>query len=146
MSDLRMPDINKVMLAGRLTRDPELQYIPSGTALCKMGLAVSRKYKTKTGEMREDTLFVDVTTWGASAEYCGEHMRKGAPVLVEGRLQLDQWESKEGEKRSKLRVVCEHFTFVGSRDDAAGGGSAAGGGDGGSAPASSGGGDDDLPF
>jgi len=105
MSDLRMPDLNKVHLAGRLTRDAELRYISSGTAVCKIGMAVSRKYKTKSGEMREDTLFMNVTVWGASAEFCGEHLKKGMPILVEGRLTSSEWEDKQtGQKRTAIEI------------------------------------------
>jgi len=107
MSDLRMPDINMVILAGRLTRDPELRYLPNGTPLCKMGLAVSRFYKTPEGERKEETLFVDVTTWRGTAEFCGENLRKGRPVIVEGRLKSDAWEDKStGQKRTKIEVNC----------------------------------------
>lgn len=105
MTDLRMPDINRVLLAGRLTRDPELRYIPSGAAVCRMGLAVSRTYKAPDGERKEETLFIDVTAWRGTAEYCGENLRKGRPIMVEGRLKLDSWEDKEtGQKRSKIEV------------------------------------------
>lgn len=108
MSDLRMPDLNRVFLAGRLTRDPELRYLPSGTAVCKMGLAVSRQFKTKEGERREETLFINVTTWGPSAEFCGERLRKGRPIVVEGRLKSDEWEDKNtGQKRSTIEVTAE---------------------------------------
>lgn len=105
MSDLRMPDLNMVMLAGRLTRDPELRYLPNGTPVCKLGLAVSRTFKTQDGERKEETLFVDVTTWRATAEYCGSNLRKGRPIIVEGRLRSDAWEDKAtGQKRSKIEV------------------------------------------
>lgn len=105
MSELRMPDINMVILAGRLTRDPELRYLPNGTPLCKMGLAVSRTYKTPDGERKEETLFVDITAWKGTAEFCGENLRKGRPVTVEGRLKSDSWEDKAtGQKRTKIEV------------------------------------------
>lgn len=105
MSDLRMPDLNTVTLAGRLTRDPELRYLASGTAVCKLGLAVSRRYRTKDGEQREEVLFINVTTWNKSAEYCGENFKKGRPVLVEGRLQGNEWEDKStGQKRTTIEV------------------------------------------
>jgi single-strand DNA-binding protein len=105
MPDLRMPDINKVYLAGRLTRDPELRYLPSGLAVCKLSLAVSRFYKDKNGERKEDTLFVDVSAWDKMAEYMGQRFRQGNPVLVEGRLKSDSWEDKNtGQKRTKLEV------------------------------------------
>ena len=105
MSDLRMPDLNKVLLAGRLTRDPELRYLPSGSAVCNMGLAVSRRYRTKEGEQREETMFINVETWNKSAEYCGENLKKGRPVLVEGSLKSDEWEDKTtGQKRTTIKV------------------------------------------
>ncbi len=105
MSDLRMPDINKVMLAGRLTRDPELRYTPAGLALCKLGIASTRYFKGRDGERKEDTLFVDVTVWDKMAEYCGQNLRKGRAVLVEGRLKMDSWEDKaSGQKRTKLDI------------------------------------------
>ncbi len=108
MSDLRMPDLNKVSLAGRLTRDPELRYIPSGTAVCELGLAVSRKYRTKEGEQREETLFINVTCWGKTAEYVGENYRKGRPLLIEGKLKSDEWEDKNtGQKRTKILVTAD---------------------------------------
>lgn len=109
-SNLRMPDLNKVVLAGRLTRDPELKYIASGKAVCKMGLAVSRKYKLGDGEQREETLFINVTTWEKSAEYCGKYLRKGKPIVVEGRLRSNEWEDKTtGQKRSTIEVSAERI-------------------------------------
>ncbi len=108
MADLRMPDLNKVFLAGRLTRDPELRYIPSGTAVCELGLAVSRKYRTKDGEQREETLFINVTCWGKTAEYVGENFHKGRPIIVEGRLKSDEWEDKNtGQKRTKIEITAD---------------------------------------
>lgn len=121
MADFRMPDINKVTLAGRLTRDPELSYIQSGTALCKLGLAVSRKYKTKAGDMREDTLFINVTVWGQSAEWIGEKFKKGEPVLVEGRLMSDQWEDKNsGQKRTSIDVRADRIQALSWSDQGGG--------------------------
>src|SRR5512143_1136912 len=106
MSDLRMANLNRVILVGRLTRDPELRYTPQGTAVCRLGLAVSRVYKSAEGERKEDSTFVDVVVWEKSAEYCGEHLRKGRPVFVEGRLKSDMWDDKAtGQKRSRLEVV-----------------------------------------
>ena len=107
MADFRMPDMNKVFLAGRLTRKPELRYLQSGTAVCEFGLAVSRKYRGKDGEMTEEVVFVDVTCWAKTAEYAGENFAKGWPVMVEGRLKSDKWETREGEKRTKLVVTAE---------------------------------------
>ncbi|MFH0880372.1 MAG: single-stranded DNA-binding protein [Lentisphaerota bacterium] len=110
-----MTSLNKVFLAGNLTRDPEVRYTPSGTAVSKLGLAVSDAYTNKAGEKVETTCFVDVDVWARQAEACGEYLSKGSPVLVEGRLQLDQWESKEGEKRSKLKVHAERIQFLGRK-------------------------------
>ncbi len=105
MPDLRMPEINRVYLAGRLTRDPELRYTPQGSAVCRMSLAVSRYFKGRDGERKEDTLFIDVTVWEKTAEYCGQRLRQGNPILVEGRLKSDSWEDKStGQKRTKIEV------------------------------------------
>ncbi|MBI4559068.1 MAG: single-stranded DNA-binding protein [Candidatus Hydrogenedentes bacterium] len=110
MSDLRMPDLNKVFLAGRLTRDPELRYLPSGSAVCKLGLACTRVYRTKEGEKKEETLFINVTTWTKTAEYCGEHLKKGRPILVEGRLRANDWEDKNtGQKRTSIEINAERI-------------------------------------
>lgn len=108
MADLRMPDLNEVSLAGRLTRDPELRYIQSGTALCKMGLAATRKYRDKDGQQHEETLFINVTAWGKTAEYCGENFTKGRPILVKGRLKSDEWQDKEsGQTRKGIEVTAD---------------------------------------
>lgn len=105
MSDFRMPDLNSVSLAGRLTRDPELRYLQSGTAVCDLGLAVSRFFRSKEGEKREETLFINVTVWEKTAEFCGENLKKGRPILVEGRLKSDEWEDKTtGQKRTAIKV------------------------------------------
>lgn len=105
MPDFRMPDMNKVFLAGRLTRDPELRYTPQGTPVCKLGLAVSRYYKGRDGERKEETVFIDVNTWDKTAEYLGQRLKQGSPVLVEGRLRQDSWEDKStGQRRTKLEV------------------------------------------
>jgi single-strand DNA-binding protein len=109
-----MPSMNRVFLAGNLTRDPELRYTPSGMAVAELGLAVSESYKSKTGEMVESVCFVDIQVWGRIAQTCAEYLKKGSPVLVEGKLQLDQWQTKEGEKRSKLRVRADRVQFLGS--------------------------------
>lgn len=111
-----MASFNKVILVGNLTRDPEVRYTSSGTAVAEIGLAVSRQWFDKaTNSRKEETMFVDVTLWGRQAEVAGEYLAKGRPVLIEGRLQLDTWDDKEtGQKRSKLRVVCENMTMLGS--------------------------------
>ncbi|MEM8866657.1 MAG: single-stranded DNA-binding protein [Verrucomicrobiota bacterium] len=111
-----MASFNKVILLGNLTRDPELRVTANGNSICKLGLAVSRAYNTKDGERREETTFVDIDAFGRQAEVISKYMRKGRPIMVEGRLKLDQWES-DGQKRSKLSVVLENFQFVGGRDD-----------------------------
>ncbi len=131
-----MASFNRVILMGNLTRDPEVKYISSGTAVTELGLAVNRVWFDKqSNEKKEETTFVDVTLWGRQAEVAGEYLAKGRPVLIEGRLQLDTWEDREsGQKRSKLRVVGEHMQLLSS------GGAGGGGGGGGSRPARSQGG------
>jgi single-strand DNA-binding protein len=148
-----MASFNKVMLLGNLTRDPEVKYTPKGSAVADIGLAVNRTYTTDGGEKREETTFVDVTMWGRQAEIAGEYLKKGRPLFVEGRLQLDTWDDKQtGQKRSKLRVVCENFQMLGSRDGGGEGGSGGGGRSSGggkpskSAPAAEDSADDDIPF
>lgn len=107
-----MPSMNKVILLGRLTRDPNMRYTASGTALCEIGLAVNRTYKDKaSGNHKEETCFVDITVWGKSAENCAQYLAKGREVLVEGRLKFDSWEM-DGQKRSKLGVVAENVQFL----------------------------------
>jgi single-strand DNA-binding protein len=142
---------NKVILMGNITRDIEVRYTPSGTAVTDMGMAVNEKRKNANGKLIEETTFVDVTLWGRNAEVAGEYLGKGSPVLVEGRLKLDQWETDDGERRQKLRVVCDRMQMVGSKRDGNGNG---GGKSGGGKPASSqgdgsgsqDGGDEDVPF
>jgi single-strand DNA-binding protein len=109
-----MASFNKVILLGNVTRDPELRYISSGTAVTDIGLAVNDRRKNAQGEWVEETTFVDVTLWGRTAEVAGEYVSKGSPLLIEGRLKLDQWE-KDGKKNSKLRVVCDRMQLLGSR-------------------------------
>ena len=122
-----MASYNKVMLIGNLTRDPEIKYTPKGTAIADIGLAVNRNYTTEGGEKREETTFIDVTLWGRVAEIVGEYCKKGRPLFVEGRLQLDTWEDKQsGQKRSKLKVVGENIQLLGSREGGGGGGSGGG--------------------
>ncbi|MEA3187882.1 MAG: single-strand DNA-binding protein [Chthoniobacter sp.] len=122
-----MANLNKVMLMGNLTRDPEVRYTPKGTAVCEIGMAVNRQFTSENGEKREEVTFVDVTLWGRQAEIAGEYLKKGRPVFIEGRLQLDTWDDKtSGQKRSKLRVVAEGMQFLGSRGDGGGGGESGG--------------------
>lgn len=125
-----MPNYNKVLLMGNVTRDIELKHTASNQAVATIGLAVNRRYKTKEGEDREDVTFVDCEAWGRTAEVIHQYFGKGKPIFIEGRLKLDQWEDKDGKKQSKLRVVIEGFEFVESRG---------GGGDGGGGGRSSGG-------
>jgi len=108
-----MANLNRVFLAGNLTRDPEIRYIPSGKAVGDLGMAVNRKYKTADGEDRDETCYVRVVVWGRQAETCGEYLRKGSSLLVEGRLQYDEWE-KDGQKQNRLRVVASRVQFLGS--------------------------------
>ena len=156
-----MASLNKVMLIGNLTRDPEIRYTPKGTAIAELGLAVNRNYTTESGEKREEVTFVDVELWGRQAEVAAEYLKKGRPVFIEGRLKLDTWEDKQtGQKKSKLRVVGEGMQFLGSRDNPENGGGSrftpesdvpADTADFQTAPAGGGGGesgaaDDDIPF
>jgi single-strand DNA-binding protein len=127
-----MASFNKVILMGNLTRDPELRYTPKGTAVMRIGLAVNRTWRTETGEQREEVTFVDVDAFGRQAETIAQYLKKGNPLLIEGRLQLHTWEDKQtNQKQSKLRVTLENFRFVGSAqnrdaDGGSGGGGAAG--------------------
>jgi single-strand DNA-binding protein len=132
-----MASFNKVILLGNLTRDPEVRYTPKGTAVTELGMAVNRVYTAENGEKREDTTFVDVTLWGRTAEIAGEYLKKGRPVFIEGRLQLDTWDDKQsGQKRSKLKVVGEGLQLLGGRPGGGGGGGGGGDEEGGSRPSS----------
>ncbi|HAA50522.1 MAG TPA: single-stranded DNA-binding protein [Planctomycetaceae bacterium] len=124
-----MASYNKVILVGNLTRDPELRHIPSGTAVTDLGLAVNRTWTDRnTNQRNEETTFVDVTCWGRTAEIACEYLRKGRPVLVEGRLQMDEWNDREtGAKRTKLKVVCDNMQMLGSRNEGNSGGGGGGG-------------------
>ena len=127
-----MASFNKVLLMGNLTRDPQLKYLPSQTAVAEFGLACNRKFKSATGEDREEVTFVDCSAFGKTGELINQYFTKGKPIFIEGRLKYDQWEDKQGGgKRSKLAVVVENFQFIGGRDGAGGGGGAPGGGGGG---------------
>lgn len=107
-------NFNRVIIAGNATRDPEMRHTQGGTAVAGIGLAINSKRKGQNGEWVEETTFVDVTFWSRDAEIAAEYVRKGNPILVEGRLKLDQWE-KDGRKNSKLSVVCERLVLLGGR-------------------------------
>jgi single-strand DNA-binding protein len=136
--------VNKVFLMGNLTRDVQVKHTANNTAIANLGLAVNRRYRNNAGEMQEETTFVDCEAWGRTAETMGKYLSKGRPVHIEGRLRLDQWEDREGNKRSKLVVVVDQFTFVDSRGGGRDGGDqtkyqSAGGGSGKTNT-------DDIPF
>jgi single-strand DNA-binding protein len=117
-----MASFNRVIIMGNLTADIDLRYTPSNTAVTDVTVAVNDRRKSPTGEWIEETTFVDVTLWGRTAEVASEYLGKGSPILIEGRLKLDRWES-EGQKRSKLKVIGERMQMVGGRGDGGGGGS-----------------------
>ena len=118
-----MASLNKVMLIGNLTRDPELRVTPKGTAICQFGLAVNRQFKDESGATRDETTFVDIEAWGKQGETVAKYLTKGRPLFVEGRLKLDRWDDKTtGQKRSKMKVVLENFQFLGGREGGEGGG------------------------
>lgn len=108
-----MANMNRVVLVGRLTRNPEVRKTPAALSVTDLGLAITERYKNKAGETIESVCFVDVTVWGKQAEACGTYLEKGAPVLVEGRLQFDQWKNEAGENRSRLRVRADRVQFLG---------------------------------
>src|SRR4029077_13673905 len=123
-----MASFNKVILLGNLTRDPEVRYTPKGSAVCDLGIAINRQYTLDSGEKREEVTYVDVVLWSRLAEIAGEYLKKGRPVFIEGRLQLDTWDDKQsGQKRSKLRVIGETMQLLGGRPPGTGGGAAEGG-------------------
>ena len=129
-----MANLNKVMLIGNLTRDPELRVTPKGTAICQFSLAVNRKFRDEAGADREEVTYVDIEAWGKSGENIAKYCAKGRPLFVEGRLRLDQWEDKTTkEKRSRMKVVCDNFQFLGS-GRAEGGAPGAGGPEAGEQP------------
>lgn len=131
-----MASFNKVILMGNLTRDPELRYSSKGTAIAKIGLAVNRTWRTETGENREEVTFVDCDAFGRTAETLSQYLKKGNPVLVEGRLRLHTWEDKQtNQKVNKLRVDIETFRFVGAASGGSGGGGGGGPRESGSADA-----------
>lgn len=115
-----MANYNKVILVGNLTRDPELRYTPQGTAVCDVGLAVNERWKDKqTGQDREEVSFIDCVLWAKTAELAAQYLKKGRPVLFEGKLKQDRWESPEGKKMSKVKVIVELMQFLGSKPDGA---------------------------
>ena len=118
-----MANLNKVMLIGNLTRDPELRYSQGGSPICKLGLATNRKWKNQSGEWQEETCFVDIVVFGRQAETCNEYLAKGRSTFIEGRLNYSSWEDREtGKRRSKLEVVAERVQFLGGRGEGGGGG------------------------
>jgi single-strand DNA-binding protein len=139
-----MASLNRVLLIGNLTRAPELRYTPSGMAVSDLRLAVNRGYTTQGGEKREETSFLTVVVWGKQAETCNEYLDKGSPILVEGRLQTRDWETKEGQKRNVVEVVAERVQFLGRGKQAVGAPAAAHSDTFGSDE--SGHGEDDVPF
>jgi single-strand DNA-binding protein len=124
-----MASFNKVILMGNLTRDPELKYLPgSNTPVVELGLAVNHRYKKQDGTPVEEVCFIDCSVFGRGAEVVNQYCRKGRPLMIEGRLRLDTWTDKEGQKRSKHRVFVENFTFVDSKGGGEGGGGGGAGG------------------
>ena len=121
-------NFNKVFLMGNLTRDIEIRHTSGNNAVGNFGIAMNRKFRTQSGENREETTFVDCEAWGRTAEVMSQYLAKGRPVFIEGRLKLDQWEGKDGSKQSKLRVVVENFQFIDSGQGGGGGGNRGGGG------------------
>lgn len=123
-----MAALNKVMLIGNLTRDPEVRYTPKGSAVADLAIAVNRTYTVDGGERMEETTYVDVVVWAKLAELAGQYLSKGRRVFVEGRLQMDSWEDRQtGQKRTKLRVVAENIQFLDSKGEGGGGGGGGGG-------------------
>ena len=118
-----MANINRVVLVGNLTRDPELRHTPSGTAVCKLRIAVNTRQKDgATGEWTDKPNYFDVTVWGAQGENCARFLSKGRPVAIDGRLEWREWESPEGAKRQAIDIIADSVQFLGSRDDAGGAG------------------------
>jgi single-strand DNA-binding protein len=109
-------NLNRVFLAGHLTRDPEVRSLPKGGQVADLGLAINRVYSTEGGEKKEETTFVDVTLWGRQAEIAGQYLSKGRAIFIEGRLQLDSWDDRQtGQKRTRLKVICESLQFLPNR-------------------------------
>jgi single-strand DNA-binding protein len=125
-----MASLNKVLLIGNLTKDPELRYTPGGTAVANLRIAVNRKFKDRTGELKEDTCFVTVTAWDKQAEVCNQYLQKGRPIFVEGILQSRSWETPDGQKRSTIDVRAERIQFMGGTPGGGKGGDVGGSGEG----------------
>ncbi len=115
-----MANYNRTILLGNLTRDPELRYIPNGSAVANLRLAINRTYKNQAGEQKEEVTYVGIVVWGKQAENCAEFLAKGSPVFIEGRLQSRQWETEDGQKRSVLEVVADRVQFLGRKRSASG--------------------------
>lgn len=114
-----MASLNKVLLIGNLTRDPEVRYTPKGSPVCELGLAINRRYKNDSGQVIEEVIFLDIVLWSKLAELAGKYLSKGRPVFIEGRLQMDTWDDKQtGQKRTRLRIVGEHLQFLGTNPNA----------------------------
>lgn len=123
-----MPNLNKVMLMGNLTRDPELRYLPNNTPVANIGIAINRRWRTQDGQPGEETTYVDCEAFSRTAELINQYLHKGRPIFVEGRLKLDQWQDQQtGQNRSKMKVIVERFEFVDSRQDSEAGGGPGGG-------------------
>jgi single-strand DNA-binding protein len=116
-----MASLNRIFLIGNLTKDPELRFLPSGQAVCTIRMAVSENYKTKTGEAREDTMFIDVTVWAKAAEATAQYLKKGSPVFVEGRLRIREFEGRDGTKQRRTEVVASRVQFLSRGPRAEGG-------------------------
>lgn len=114
-------NLNHIVLAGNLTRDPELRQINTERVVANVGMAINRRWKNAAGELQEEATFVDIEAWGRTAEIMGQYLKKGSPVYIEGRLKLDQWEDKEGQKRSRLKIVAENVQFLSGKQTGDGG-------------------------
>jgi single-strand DNA-binding protein len=112
MSELRVPTLNRVLLSGRLTRDPELRYTPNGNAVCNFSLAVNRRHKDQSGRWQDDTTFINVVAWQAIAENVNKYLHKGSPVMVEGRLESRSWETETGQKRTVIEIRADSVRFL----------------------------------
>lgn len=144
-----MASLNKVFLMGNLTRDPELRYTSTGLAVASFGLAINSAWTSKSGEQKEEVCYVDVNIFGRRAEIVGEYFNKGNPIFIEGRLQFNQWETKDGQKRSTLRVVADNFQFIGAtskRQQETTGDSSKGGGSSDSSPGNVDINNEEIPF